>query len=45
MKTEKKEYISPKIETVELNHHESLLQASCPGCEGAFAPHEQDPIA
>ena len=43
---EKKEYVSPKLETIELNHRSSLLDCSGPNCEGAFVfPHEQDPIA
>lgn len=47
MKTEKKEYVSPKMESVELKFGASLLlECSGSGCEAGFVfPHEQDPIA
>lgn len=36
---EKKEYIAPKLEIVEINHHAPLLDGSCTGdceAEGEF---------
>lgn len=46
MKTEKKEYVSPKLETVELKHHATLLDCSGEPCEAGFVfPPEQNPIA
>jgi hypothetical protein len=46
MKKEKKEYTSPKMESVKLKHHASLLDCSGEGCEAGFVfPPEQNPIA
>ncbi|WP_407458372.1 hypothetical protein [Fibrobacter sp.] len=46
MNTEKKEYVAPKMESVELKHNASLLACSGSNCEAGFVfPHEQDPIA
>ena len=46
MKKEKKEYVAPKMESVELKHQASLLDCSGSGCEaGSLFPHEQDRIA
>ena len=30
---EKKEYIAPKLEIVEINHHAPLLDGSCTDCD------------
>jgi hypothetical protein len=41
---QKKEYVAPEMELVELKSQQNLLQGSVQGDTG-YAPHEQDPIA
>jgi len=42
---EKKEYVSPKMESVKLEEKQPLLVDSCQDCQFNYAPHEQDRIA